>query len=40
MGNTIEIPNAWDPRPYQRALWDALEGGTKRAVAVWHRRAG
>lgn len=40
MSNTIEIPNAWDPRPYQRPLWNALEHGTKRAVAVWHRRAG
>jgi len=37
---TIRLPNKWLPRPYQRPLWDALEGGCKRAVAVWHRRAG
>ena len=36
----IEIPNAWDPRPYQKKLWAAMVNGCKRAVAVWHRRAG
>ena len=36
----IEIPNAWDPRQYQKKLWMAMVGGCKRAVAVWHRRAG
>ena len=30
----------WEPREYQTALWNAMEGGKKRAVAVWHRRAG
>lgn len=28
------------PRAYQMPLWSALEGGCKRAVAVWHRRGG
>lgn len=37
---TICLPNNWTPRPYQRPLWDYLERGGKRAVAVWHRRAG
>lgn len=37
---TIRLPNNWNPRPYQRPLWDYLERGGKRAVAVWHRRAG
>lgn len=32
--------NNWRPRPYQRPLWGYLEGGGKRAVAVWHRRSG
>ncbi|MGH6892719.1 MAG: hypothetical protein ACREEP_10705, partial [Dongiaceae bacterium] len=32
--------NSWQPRPYQRRLWNYLETGGKRAVAVWHRRAG
>ena len=36
----ITLPYNWTPREYQRPLWDALEGGCKRAVAVWHRRAG
>ena len=36
----LEIPNEWNPRDYQMPLWMALQGGTKRAVAVWHRRAG
>ena len=36
----IRIPNEWQPRPYQVPLWRYLEHGGKRAVAVWHRRAG
>jgi hypothetical protein len=36
----ISVPHNWRPRPYQEPLWQALEGGVKRAVAVWHRRAG
>lgn len=30
----------WSPRPYQEKLWNYLWDGGKRAVAVWHRRAG
>lgn len=37
---TINLPNNWQPRPLQRPLWDYLERGGKRAVAVWHRRFG
>lgn len=36
----ITLPNRWRPRPYQRRLWSYLENGGKRAVGVWHRRAG
>jgi len=36
----IRLPNNWNPRPYQMPLWNALEGGCRRAVAVWHRRSG
>lgn len=37
----ITLPNAWEPRAYQRRLWTYLEGkGPRRAIAVWHRRAG
>lgn len=34
------IPNNWQPRPKQMPLWNYLEQGGKRAVAVWHRRFG
>ena len=37
----IRLPyQGWAPRPYQQALWDYLEGGGKRAVAICHRRWG
>ncbi len=36
----IVLPHKWSPRPYQMPLWTALEQGKKRAVCVWHRRAG
>jgi hypothetical protein len=36
----IQLPNRWQPRPYQRAAWDYLEAGGKRAVVVAHRRWG
>jgi phage terminase large subunit len=36
----IHIPNGWSPRWYQRPLWDYLENGGKRAIGIWHRRAG
>jgi len=36
----IQIPKDYKPRPYQAPLWDYLASGGKRAVAVWHRRAG
>lgn len=36
----VRLPYNWKPRQYQRPLWDYLEQGGKRAVAVWHRRAG
>jgi len=37
----ISVPNAgWQTRPHQEALWNYLQHGGKRAVAVWHRRAG
>jgi hypothetical protein len=36
----IQLPNNWHPRPYQIGLWRYLEHGGKRAVCIWHRRAG
>lgn len=37
---TIRIPHNWAPRAYQRAAWDYLERGGKRADLVWPRRSG
>lgn len=39
-GREIVLPNNWDPRPYQIPAWSALESGVKRALLLWHRRAG
>lgn len=37
----IEIPYNWQARDYQKPLWNALnKEGYKRAMYVWHRRAG
>lgn len=36
----VDLPNKWDPRPYQLPLWNAFEHDIKRGVAVWHRRGG
>ena len=37
----VSVPyNSWMPRDHQMALWQYLQDGGKRAVAVWHRRAG
>jgi phage terminase large subunit len=36
----ISFPVNWRPYPYQVPLWNYLESGGKRAIAVWHRRAG
>lgn len=41
MPRQIELPaNGWRPRPDQKRLWNYLEGGGRRAVAVCHRRWG
>ena len=38
---TIELPNGWEPRRYQRKLWGALQGGIKRRfIEIAHRRWG
>jgi hypothetical protein len=37
----IALPhNGWEPRLHQMPLWRYLHEGGKRAMAVWHRRAG
>lgn len=36
----LSIPYKFDPRPYQLPLLQALDSGKRRAIAIWHRRAG
>lgn len=36
----IALPHNFVPRKYQLPVLRALDGGAKRAVAVWHRRSG
>ena len=41
MNTRVQIPKAdWSPRDHQMQLWNYLHAGGKRAIAVWHRRAG
>ncbi len=40
MPSSLTIPYLYNPRPYQLPILRALDSGIKRAVAVWHRRAG
>lgn len=37
---TIQLPNNWKPRQHQNKLWNYLESGGKRAIAIAHRRWG
>lgn len=37
---TIKLPINYHGRPYQLPFWEAMKSGKKRAVLVWHRRAG
>lgn len=36
----ITLPYGYSPRPYQLPFWRHMEGGGKRYMGVWHRRAG
>lgn len=37
----IKIPYNWEPRDYQRPVWNAMErDGIKRSLLFWHRRSG
>ena len=36
----VTLPHNWTPRPYQRPMWQALEGGAKRVFLLGHRRSG
>ncbi|HJD56399.1 MAG TPA: hypothetical protein LFW21_07350, partial [Rickettsia endosymbiont of Pyrocoelia pectoralis] len=36
----IKFPVDWLPYPFQLPLWRYLYNGGKKAIAIWHRRAG
>ena len=36
----INLPENYKCRDYQLPFWEAMKSGKKRAVLVWHRRAG
>lgn len=36
----IVIPYNFDPRDYQKSIYNALPRGFNRGVVIWHRRAG
>jgi hypothetical protein len=41
MNMRVNIPRlGWSPRDHQMPLWNYLHAGGKRAIAIWHRRAG
>lgn len=40
MAKIVTLPHNFTPREYQLPLLRAIDGGCKRAVIVWHRRAG
>ncbi len=37
---SLKFPVDWSPYPFQLPLWRYLYNGGKKAIAVWHRRAG
>lgn len=37
---SLTFPNGWKTRPYQIPFFKAMGSGIKRAMLVWHRRAG
>lgn len=36
----IKLPHGFEPRDYQKPLLKAMDRGYRRAVSIWHRRAG
>lgn len=38
--SSITIPYNFQPREYQKAIYNALPQGFKRGIVIWHRRAG
>lgn len=40
MQREISLPHNYEPREYQRPLWDAFDSGFRRLIQIWHRRSG
>lgn len=36
----VSLPHKYEPREYQRPLWEAFDGGYRRLIQIWHRRSG
>lgn len=36
----ISLPHKYEPREYQRPIWEAFDQGFKRLIQIWHRRSG
>jgi len=36
----LKFPVSWSPYPFQLPLWRYLYQGGRKAIAIWHRRAG
>lgn len=36
----LALPHGFEPRPYQMDFWGAMMHGCRRALLIWHRRAG
>jgi hypothetical protein len=39
-GASLKFPIDWQPYPFQLPLWRYLYNGGRKAIAIWHRRAG
>lgn len=37
---SLSLPHGWAPRDYQEDFWRAMWAGKRRALLIWHRRAG
>jgi hypothetical protein len=36
----LTLPHLYEPRNYQRPLWEAFDSGFRRLIQIWHRRSG
>jgi len=36
----LSLPHLYEPRDYQRPLWEAFDSGHRRLIQIWHRRSG